>query len=171
MNKPVCITFAAPVGASKSPISNYLSWNLGLPVFSKDPIRSEFHEDLLAVDIEDENFQKTWSERLEACFAKKRSFIFDVSVDRTWAKIKEQIEKDGYEKFVISITLTKDLLVKMYEAKGYLESLKRVDQLIDDHNKFLAQFEGDVNLTITDENFKDRLNIASNAVDEFLKRN
>jgi adenylylsulfate kinase-like enzyme len=46
MKKKVCIIFAGAVGSSKTPISNYLSIKLNLPIFNNDAIRSEVIEDL-----------------------------------------------------------------------------------------------------------------------------
>ena len=40
----ICITFAGCVGSSKTPISNYLSTKLNLPIFNNDAIRSEIIE-------------------------------------------------------------------------------------------------------------------------------
>ncbi|HVX92809.1 MAG TPA: hypothetical protein VHA74_01710 [Candidatus Dojkabacteria bacterium] len=171
MNKPVCITFAAPVGSSKSPIANYLSWNLDIPVFNKDPIQTELQENLLKVDVKDDFYNSIVKERTRAAFAKKRTFIYDASVDRVWGDIKELAMQNGYECFVISITLTKERLVKMYEVKGYLESLKRIDQLIEDHKKFLEQYSSDVSLTIDDDNFMGRLELCLNEATAFLKKN
>jgi cytidylate kinase len=49
-NKKICITFAGAVGSSKTPISNYLSSRLNLPIFNNDTIRSEVIEDLGVFD-------------------------------------------------------------------------------------------------------------------------
>jgi len=40
-----CLTFAGAAGSSKTPISNYLSTKLLLPVFNNDAIRTEVIED------------------------------------------------------------------------------------------------------------------------------
>lgn len=48
--KHLCITFAGAIGSSKSPIANYLSISLGLPIFNNDSIRSEVTEDLGILD-------------------------------------------------------------------------------------------------------------------------
>ena len=40
-NKKFCITFAGAVGGSKTPIANFLSTKLNLPVFNNDAIRSQ----------------------------------------------------------------------------------------------------------------------------------
>lgn len=52
-NKKICITFAGAVGSSKTPISNYLSTKLNLPIFNNDAIRSEVIEDLGIFDSEE----------------------------------------------------------------------------------------------------------------------
>ncbi len=40
------ILFAGAVGSGKTPISNYLSYKLNLPIYNNDAIRSEVIEDL-----------------------------------------------------------------------------------------------------------------------------
>jgi len=49
---------------------------------------------------------------------------------------------------MISLDLSKGLLMKLYEAKGYDESLKRLDTLMHDHESFLEKFSDDVGVHI-----------------------
>lgn len=49
----ICITFAGCVGSSKTPISNYLSTKLNLPIFNNDAIRSEIIENKGFLNIEE----------------------------------------------------------------------------------------------------------------------
>lgn len=51
--KQICILFAGPIGSGKSPIANYLSYKLNLPIFNNDTIRTEVREDLLKMDVEE----------------------------------------------------------------------------------------------------------------------
>jgi len=49
---------------------------------------------------------------------------------------------------MISLDLSKRLLMKLYEAKGYDESLRRLDTLMQDHESFLEKFSDDVGVHI-----------------------
>jgi DNA-binding Lrp family transcriptional regulator len=151
----ICITFAGAVGSSKTPISNYLSTKLALPIYSNDAVRSEVLEDLGVLDTDE--YLKRRNSRLNEIFKSGVSFICDVSVDRQWKDFKEQLELHGYKWFIISIDLSKDFLKKLYEAKAYVESIKRLDKLIEEHERFLQEYVNDVNLHITENTFNVRL--------------
>ncbi len=157
-NKKVCITFAGVVGSSKTPISNYLSTKLNLPVFNNDAIRTEIIEDLWYFDI-DEHIKRR-NIRLEEIINIGESFICDVSIDREWDKFKDKLLSNNYDFFIISLNLSKKLLIKLYKSKEYFESLDRIDELINDHNVFLDNYSKDITLNITDKDFLDRLKIA-----------
>lgn len=162
--KPVCILFAAPVGTSKTPIANYLSWNLGLPVFSTDSIRTEVHEDTLSENLDQDMFLKRKEDRLEKIISFKKSFIFDASIDRNWKELKEKLEKAGYRWLIISIDLDRNLISKLYDSKNYTETKDRLDQLMSDHQIFLDDFEKDVSLKINNQNFHERLDLSLKTV-------
>ena len=133
-NKKICITFAGAVGSSKTPISNYLSTKLNLPIFNNDAIRSEVIEDLGILN--NEEHIKRRNSRLEETIKDGISFICDVSIDREWGGFKEILVSANYNFFIISLDLSKKMLIKLYKAKKYLDSLKRIDRIIEDHNVF-----------------------------------
>ena len=162
----VVVTFAGAVGSSKTPIACHLSYRFNLPVFNTDAIRSEVTEDMLVFN-EDE-FKVRRDNRMRGLIGGGKSFIFDASIDREWKNYREAALGEGYKVFIISMDLSKDFLIKLYRAKGYEESLKRVDQLYSDHEKFLNDFNEDVSLHITDEDFKDRLTLSENKLRNFL---
>lgn len=167
--KKVCIIFAWAVGSSKTPISNYLSIKLNLPVFNNDAIRSEVIEDLGFFDSNEHIKRRNL--RLEEIIKVWNTFICDVSVDREWTRLKEILVSYDYDFFIISLNLSKDLLIKLYKAKEYFNSLSRIDELIEDHNNFLAQYSGDIKINITDNDFTDRIQISYQAVSKYLEEN
>lgn len=158
INKKICITFAGAAGCSKTPISNYLSTRLNLPVFNNDAIRSEVIEDLGVFDSEEHI--KRRNARLKEIAASGISFICDASVDREWGAFKEQFEANGYSFFIISLDLSKDLLERLYRAKGYFEFLEVFDKFVEDHDAFLSKHGDDIGLHISDEDFAERLRIS-----------
>lgn len=153
-----CIVFAGPVGSSKTPIAHYLSCNLNLPLFSNDAIRTEVKEDLLRFDIQE--FEKRRDERLQLLVASGVSFIDDASMDRDWVKVSHWLEQAGYKCFVISLDLSRDLLLKLYSVKGYEDSAGRIDELLSQHQQFLGAYGDTVAMHITDANFHNRLAFA-----------
>ena len=70
--RPICISFAAPVGTSKTPIATYLSWNTGLPIFSNDAIRSEVHQDTSSGNLDQEIYLERRDERLTKVISSKK---------------------------------------------------------------------------------------------------
>ena len=161
-NKKLCITFAGAVGSSKTPIANYLSPKLNLPIFNNDAIRSEIVEDLGNMDAEE--YIQRRNERLKEIVTGGMSFIYDASADREWKNNKQVLLDAGYEVFIISLDLSKELLTRLYKAKGYFETLERIDKLFNDHQVFLNEFSEDVGVNITDTEFKDRLEISLKAI-------
>jgi hypothetical protein len=156
--RPICITFAGVIGCSKTPISNYLSCKLGLPVFNNDAIRSEIIEDLGFFDEKIHTEKR--NELISDILKNKRSFICDASQDREWANFKKIILEHGYDFFVISLDLSKDKLEELYKNKNYNESLLRLDQLILEHNKFIENYSRDIGISINDSDFERRLELS-----------
>lgn len=165
-SKKFCITFAGAVGSSKTPISNYLSTKLNLPIFNNDAIRSEVIEDFGFFN--NEEYLKRRNSRLGEILIAGNSFICDVSVDREWEGFKEKLIAFNYDFFIISLDLSKELLIKLYQAKNYLESLERIDELIEAHNKFLNEYSVDVNLHITDAEFLNRMQFSYDEIKKYL---
>ncbi|OGC46442.1 hypothetical protein A2V49_02830 [candidate division WWE3 bacterium RBG_19FT_COMBO_34_6] len=162
------ITFAGPVGSSKSPIAYYLSHKLNLPIFNNDTIRTEITEDLIVFD-QDEYIRRR-DLRLKDLLDKNASFIYDASVDREWKNKYKIVNEYKYKYFIISLDLSKDLLLKLYNAKGYHESVERLEQLFIDHQNFLSEYSSIVGIHITDDNFYNRLEICYDAVFKWLKK-
>jgi hypothetical protein len=167
-NKKFIITFAGAIGSSKTPISHYLSIKLNLPIFNNDAIRSEVKEDMGFLD--EEEYIRRRDIRLKEILNSGIPFIYDASIDRAWKDKKEYIIQAQYEPYIISLDLSKELLIKLYKAKSYNDSLLVIDTFIQDHNYFLGKYEDDINLHITDKDFKDRLNIVYSNVKKYLNR-
>ena len=163
----IFITYAWAIGCWKSPITNYISTKLWLPTFNTDAIRSEVLEDLLEFD-EDE-IQRRIKERLDSLIKEWKSFICDASVDRTRWVLKGALIKNHYRCFIISIDLDKEILSKFYDVKSYHESMKIIDNVFEDHKKFLKEFSSDINIHINAENYKNRLENVYNALNRRIK--
>lgn len=149
------ITYAWSIWCWKSPITNYISTKLWLPVFDTDAIVSEVCEDFLKKDWDE--IKKRKEERLNLVIEGWRSFICDCSVDRIRWNLKETLIKNQYKYFIISIDLDKETLLKFYTVKSYYESMERIDKVYEEHQKFLKEFSDDVNIHINEKNYKDRL--------------
>lgn len=165
-NNKICITFAGAIGSSKTPIANYLSTKLNLPIFNNDAIRTEVIEDFGFLN--NEEHLKRRNSRLDETIKEGISFICDVSIDRQWKEFKKGLVSSNYKLFIISLDLSKKMLIKLYKAKSYFDSLKRIDQIIQDHNNFLNEYSDDINLHITDKDFINRIHISYNEVKKFL---
>ena len=161
ISKPICITFAGAIGSSKTPITNYLSTKLNLPVFNNDAIRSEILEDFGKFDSKEHMNRR--DKMLGKIVKSKISFICDVSVDREWEMFNDILIKNNYRWFIISLDLSKKLLSKLYKIKGYNESLAKIDQVFLDHENFVNKYAGEIGLRITDKNFKKRCEISYKA--------
>lgn len=163
------VAFAGPPGSSKTPIANYLSEKFYLPIFNNDSIRTEVTEDLLKFD--EEEFRKRSLNRLTTLFKKGNSFILDLSIDREWKNYQDQLIKSDYKIFTISMDLSRDFLIKLYQAKNYSESLKNINKLINDHQQYLSEYSSIVNLSINDQNFINRLKLSEEHLSHWLKNN
>lgn len=167
--KPKCILFAGPGGCSKTPVAYYLSWNLNLPIFNNDTIRTEVIEDKFVHVPQDPEYIKRRDERLEVLLGKRSSFIYDASIDREWKLITEALEENGYEYFIISYDLSKEMLIKRGVAKGYGSYAELTETWHSDHEAFLKNSGLKVGLTINDSNFEKRLQLSLDAIQMFLE--
>ncbi len=93
----------------------------------------------------------------------------DLSVDREWKYFKKQLSLNGYDVFIISLDLSKDYLARLYESKGYFESLKRIDKLVNDHCLFLDNFKNDIALHIKEKDFRRRCQISYKETSKWMK--
>lgn len=78
-------------------------------------------------------------------------------MDRIWTKLKDELDKYGYKTCIISLDISEGRLRNFYESKSYGESLKRIGQILKDHENFLQDHHESVNLHISDSEFADRL--------------
>jgi len=166
MKSKFCILFAGPIGSSKSPIANYLSYKLNIPNYNTDIINSEVKEDLFKQDKAE--FEKRRTERLDEILKMGISFIFDSSIDRKATKLFEKLNNYNYQTFIISIDISKGFLIKLYEIKDYSESLKYIDLNMDEHAQFIEKYSDKINLIITDENFLNRLELSCLEIKRWL---
>ena len=166
-NKKICITFAGVVGSSKTPITNYLSTKLILPVLNNDALRSEVIEDL--GKFNENEYLKRRDRMIKENIENEISFIYDASVDRKWKELKEVLATNNYYYFIISLDLSKELLINLYQAKEYFESLKRVGELLNDHKIFLENYSSDIGLSISDNDFKNRCQTSYQKTAEWIK--
>lgn len=165
MKQKFCILFAGAPGSSKSPIANYLSWKLNLPIFNTDIINTEMREDRLFQDQVE--FEKRRKERTEEAISLGYNYIIDFSIDRKFELYKDTLKKQGYECFIISINLSQEFLEKIYKAKEY-QALDKIAGWVEDHKKFLETYGNLVNLNITESDFSNRLRISYNAVKDWI---
>lgn len=168
MNQKILITFAGAVGTSKTPITNFLSYNLNLPVYNNDAVRTEVIEDLGFFD--EAEYIKRRDQRVMSIINNNLSFIYDASVDREWKKYRQLVNDKGYKVFIISLDLSKEFLANLYQLKGYHESATRIDELLADHDSFLKEYSTDANTHISDADFPNRLQIALSEVQSWLKK-
>jgi len=157
--------FAGVPGSSKTPIAHHLGWNLGLPIFNNDTLRTELAEDNGEVALD--KYEALRDARLEQLLSLNRSFIYDASVDRQWHRAKEWLDEHDYEYYVINMDLDRSFIEKIYKAKGYTQ-LDKLDGWFDDHTKFNDSHSDIVNLRITTKDFLDRLNISLGAVKDWI---
>ena len=138
-----------------------------MPVFNNDAIRFEIIEDL--GKFNNTEHIKRRDIMIKEIIKNGVSFICDTSVDRKWKKFKELLDSSGYHYFIISLDLSKNLLAKLYKIKGYFESLKQIDELFNDHKMFLNEYSNDVNISISDDDFKNRCQISYKKTAEWIK--
>ena len=165
--KKIFISYAGAIWCGKSPITNYISTKLWLPVFDTDAIRSEVVEDLMKFDEIEIN--KRIKERLNSVIEDWKSFIYDASIDRTRWILKEILIKNNYKFFIISIDLDRDTLLSFYKAKSYSESIKMIDKVYEDHQKFLKDFWEDIDMHIDIKTYKNRLKKVYRAVNKWIQ--
>lgn len=158
--------FAGVPGSSKSPIAHHLSWNLGLPIFNNDTLRTEIKEDLLVFNQME--YEKRRDERSFALMDTGDSFIYDASIDRAWQTHRKRLDERGYQFFIISLDLGEALLRQLYDAKNYTE-FAQLELRQPEHDAFLQNFGQLVNLHITDNDFPDRLAISLSAVRSWIE--
>ena len=170
MNKSFQILFAGAGGCGKSPVANYLSWKFNLPRMENDALRNEVRGDmmdnLLNPDVRAE-YNRRLKERYDELNTLGWSFVDDCSIDRTW-KSRDEWFSPARVPFIISFDLSYEFIKNRYSL-GKVPQLDHLRRWVDDHDVFLAEFGKQVNVHITEENYKDRISICENALRDFLK--
>ena len=161
------VTFAGPIGSSKSPIAHYLSHQFNLPILSNDVIRTEVIEDLSFLN--EEEFRHRAKTRAMDALKSGQPFIFDASVDRQWPNIEAHIQQAQYQVFLISLDISYSFLEKIHAYKQYHDSAGRLRDNYQQHQDFLKQYSSLISVSINDDNFKDRLSISTDALTQWLK--
>jgi hypothetical protein len=185
LNGPVAVVFAGVPGSSKTIIAFYLSGKFDLPMFSNDTLRYEVKEDMLVDRLvlpEDllqrginapaalAEYERRLKERHLELLSTGRSIIFDGSVDRTWTERKQRLIDHGYTYYLISIELSRPFLEALFSATGRASSIAELDHYFEHHERWLELYAGDVDLEITDANFRNRREVAADGLSGFLER-
>lgn len=166
------MTFAGVPGSSKSIIAHYLSENFGLAILSTDNIRFEVREDMRSADLNEPPILKEYEDRVrkrrQAMYARRRPFILDGSMDRSWSDIRRELIVAEYTKFLIDIELSRPFLEELYSTTARPNSIGQLDHYLPQHEAFMHDYGAEVDLRITDETFARRTEIAAEALRAFL---
>ncbi|MFN7160867.1 MAG: hypothetical protein ACK4NC_04650 [Candidatus Gracilibacteria bacterium] len=168
MIKKFCILFAGMVGSSKIPIVQFLSCNLGVPIFDNDAVMAELIEDHMNFDVDQNEFAIKRDKRMYDLLTSEYSFVFASSIDGRWEYLKQILIENDYNIFIISIDLSRTFFEKLYIAKGYADSTERITLLYEQHEEFLKHFNNDISLHIKDEEFSDRLELSLEKVKDWV---
>jgi len=171
------ILFAGCPESGKTPIAYWLSQNLGLAIWSNDAVRTEVSEDYGWFLSSEDGRARYFSLRDERCgklLESGKDFVLDASVDRTWTEKKKLLEQHGYEWLIISLDLSQEKLEHLYVETRYDAGLgegwtAQLKSWIEDHAKFLEKHGAEVGLHIDDDNFRDRLRLSLEKVEEFVR--
>lgn len=140
-----------------------------------DAIRLEVREDLLKDKSDDpevrKEFLKRAYERYQPLLQEGVCFIDDSSADRSWKQKPDdqyfQLKQFDYDFFIISMDLSKDFIRKLHAANKSA-SQDKLEEYFEDHHEFLRLYSNDVSVTITDDNFLDRMNVCEQAARHFI---
>lgn len=166
MSTNYCITFAGPIGCSKSPVAHYISMAFGWPLFSNDAVRHEVMEDTLNPILDIKLLDERINEYAKLITQGPQSFVYDASQDRHWDRLVSLFGKT-HQIGVISYDLTRDFYEKILQAKQYDSTLLRAEKLLASHDAFVREYKEVIICSITDAMFPDRLTIAEEAVRKF----
>jgi len=184
MTKPYAIVFAGVPGSSKTIVAHYLSAKFHLPIFSSDVLRYEVKEDMYLenLSIKDDlmfdninnipgaidEFEKRMTKRRLELLATGQPVIFDGSVDRRWAETKKQLQDNDYTWFMIDMELSRSFLEELFAKTGRQHFLPQLDSYFRHHREFLDKYAHDISLKITDQIFKDRNQVAAEALEKYI---
>jgi predicted kinase len=172
MKQPFAVVFAGAPGSSKSIVAHHLSIEFNLPIINRDIIRSEVKEDLLVDSINQpqakKEFEKRFEERWQAILNAQKPIILDGSIDRSWEKLKVQLETAGYRWLIIDMELPRKFFVKLFIATKRPKAIEQLDGYLEDHRKFMKRYGSEVDIKIDDNLFPRRLEVTTSALKEFL---
>jgi hypothetical protein len=173
MPKPFAVVFSGVPGSSKTIISNYLSVKFLLPVFNNDQLRFEVKEDMRADNINRSDvlaeYERRYKDRFEELLATGHPMLLDGSIDRRWPQTRRQLQQFGYRWYLIEMALSEAFLRKFFIDTGRPKFLDQLPRYIEDHEKFIKEYGGEIDLRIGDDDFSRRLGMAQNGVSEFIK--
>ncbi len=101
-------------------------------------------------------------------YERRRPFILDGSMDRTWSEIKRELAAAEYGKFIIDMELSRAFLENLYGKTNRPNSIKQLDHYLPQHETFMQTYAQDVDVQITDETFTRRTEVAAAALSGFL---
>ena len=164
--KPVVICFASVPTGGKTTMAYFLSENFGLPIFSTDAVRYDTKAATSTIDINEviDQFSTNRQARANAMFARKKSFIYDGSVDRRWADVKKEAQAAGFTCLLISFDISKEKIDQNRKMQDRIETDELFNKWFADHEKFLSEHGTDVQLHITDDNYAQRYTKAKELV-------
>ena len=164
--KPFVIFFAGSTAAGKTEMAYYLSEQFGLPVFSTDAVRRDAKVKKDVVDIHDamDLFESERDARCKAMFEKGESFIYDGSVDRKWAGLKKLAEEHSFNWLLVDFDLSTERIMKNKKMFDHIEPDSMFDKWIADHKQFHENHDQNAHLRITDNNYSQRYELASELV-------
>lgn len=168
--KPIVICFAGSTAAGKTEMAYYLSEQFGLPIFSSDTVRNDTKVAKDVVDIHDAlgEFEASRKARAQAMFARKKSFIYDGSVDRRWEEVKKQVEDAGFGWLLIDFDVSLQRIMKNKQMFDRIELDELFNKWVADHQKFHQTFDADAQLHISDDNYAQRYELAKELVNKAL---
>ncbi len=169
--KPLVIFFAGSTAAGKTDMAYYLSEQFDLPIFSTDAVRRDTKVKNDVVDIHDalDNFNAEREARAKEMFGRKKSFIYDGSVDRRWAEVKQAAQDAGFSWLLVDFDLSRERIMKNKAMFDNIESDELFDKWIADHQKFHETSDADAQVHITDGNYQQRYDLAKEAVAKALQ--
>ena len=105
------------------------------------------------------------TERIQKLAKRPSNLIYDASHDRHWRRYLTNFEMDiPYAFGVISFDLSRTFYERLLQATEYAAPMPRIDSLLADHATFVSEHADVIICRITDENYRDRLQVAETAV-------
>lgn len=168
--KPHVIFFAGATASGKTELAYYLSETFGLPIFNTDSVRhdTKVYKDTIDINEVLDDYDKALEWRLKPLLERKRSFIYDASVDRKCPELKKKAEENGFGWILIDFDLSNERIQKNRKMFDHIETDELFDSWIADHQKFHETSGADAQLHITDDNYAQRYDLATDLVKKAL---